>query len=549
MSDINIRLTSADLSNSLLSALKPTSLTVHFGVNSVPYAELSINPVADGVEGKTFIQSCDFDHNYRRKQLSVIVSAHVEAGGMNSRVCLRFDGVIDGLSFSQSPGNLSTQLVIKSKMQWLTEIAPKIIGLHPSSIDIFQIPTVLNWQRDPGTGNVLLQNTLSGAGVTGQLDSTKNIIDWYLSLLRAAITSQQNAVTTLAENSSEYLALGQVLKSQDIFKDGNLASIVLEQLDSIDTSAVQNLPVKAGASFMTGLLADSLVSMRDSVFANLIRFVSEMGCILVVGNSRSFIVPEAAYLTVPKPSVPALRQASRIPNIAFPAEYENFAFNDNGYVNLKGVYVIHDQNTNQYATTTVNNTDFGVYIDPDPTSKGNIQFTHIPQLASLGFVSSTLAGGQGVQQLLGTGSALLNQQVSADDVTSAVDAFSAQNLADQQIVRAFMDKWAQMAYCKMKYDDRVGSFSTVYKNSWTPGSMGSLYTRLPGIYCDFFVTSVTHHFQLNPPSSGVISTTVSFKGGRLGPNVNTGLDKIDLYAYGWNEAQAFCGNFLADITV
>ena len=551
MGDVSIRLESTDLNNTLVSALIPTSVTVHYGINSIPYVELSINPIADGVTGDTFIQICNFDKIYRRKQLSVIISTHVIAGNRDQNVCLRFDGIIDGLSFSQSPGGLTTQLVVKHKMQWLTEVAPKIVGIHPSSVDVFQLPAALDWQRDPATGDIILSRTLSGAGPPG-LDNTGNIIDWYVGLLRAAVTSQKEVTLSVEENASEYLALGSILKSQDIYKENGLADTVLDLIDSIDTSAIQGLPFKAGMAYLTGFIADTLVSMRDNIFANLVRFSAEMGCCVVVGRQKTFIVPEAAYLNVPKPGTPALRQVSSLNNTILPSEFENFTFNDNGFVNIKGVYIVHDPNTNQYATLQINNTDYGVFVDTDPEARGNIVFTHLPQYASIG-LANAIDGGEGTQQVLGgakqndPNNPLLAGQLKLEDAVDSAIKMSDNALVAQSRIRTFMDAWAQMAYCKMKYDDRTGSFNAVYNNAWAPGAMGYLYTRLPGIYCDFFVTGVTHNFQLNIPNGGSIVTTVSFKGGRLGPTANTGLPKVALYDYSWTNAQQFTNMFLDDV--
>lgn len=99
----------------------------------------------------------------------------------------------------------------------------------------------------------------------------------------------------------------------------------------------------------------------------------------------------------------------------------------------------------------------------------------------------------------------------------------------------------------MKYDDRSGSISSVFNNNWAPGMVGTLYTREPGTWLDYFVTDVNHSFSLSAPNGGSATTNIAYKGGRVGTTSDVGLDELTLYGYDYKEATVYGNKFLADI--
>ncbi|HEY8400049.1 MAG TPA: hypothetical protein VIK89_02235, partial [Cytophagaceae bacterium] len=96
-----------------------------------------------------------------------------------------------------------------------------------------------------------------------------------------------------------------------------------------------------------------------------------------------------------------------------------------------------------------------------------------------------------------------------------------------------LDYYAKLKFLQTKYLDRTGSFTTVFNPYWVPGTTGSLYTREPGLYVNFFVHTVTHDIGLAPPSIGRAVTQVSFNSARMSKDAQgvPGVTKEELFNY------------------
>lgn len=69
-----------------------------------------------------------------------------------------------------------------------------------------------------------------------------------------------------------------------------------------------------------------------------------------------------------------------------------------------------------------------------------------------------------------------------------------------------------------------------FNNNWVPGLPGYAYTRNPGLWLDFMVTSVTHTFSVS--SDFQAQTVVSFGSGRYSTEgESTGVEQDTFYAY------------------
>ena len=135
--------------------------------------------------------------------------------------------------------------------------------------------------------------------------------------------------------------------------------------------------------------------MEDTLFHNLLREINAYGCVLIIGNGTAFVIPESQYLQVTKNQSLYKGQHSNQFNIALPADYTSFNFNDHGENTIKGVYAIQDGTGDvcsypKAATGIIN----GCYIDPNPNVFGNIVLKTLPSLASSYIAYSAAFGGQ-----------------------------------------------------------------------------------------------------------------------------------------------------------
>ena len=519
-SNVQITLTSTNF-----PAVTPIGAIVNYGINKIPTALVPLDP-------SSLKLLCNFDQ-YRRTKVQLNIET--------TNGCLHFPGLVDGLSFSQTPGGLTATLVLKHEFQWLTELYPRIIGFAPTTNNIFRPNTTLkiDW------GNAARSEMMSQIQQYGlNLNFDANLVDFYINTLQVAVQSQN--ITQITNQDGTTLGLQTVLADSDISRK-NLRAYVLGLLRKINTSATAALNIKASSSKIADQVLQDMAMMRDNIFSNLTRLLGTIGCCIVIGNTQAFVVPEASYLLVPKiDSLQRGKTATR-PNIIFPAEYDHVSFNDNGFVNIKGVYVIADQGAKIAGSGPAAVVDMGYYSDPNPNANGNITVETLPTLVSYGLVEASVQGGAGLQPRIKQNKSLLGKQLTHGQVSLAVNSSNAKTYDSWAQRLIFMQQWAEMEYCKLKYDDRTGNINTYFRNNWAPGAAGTLYTRQPGTFIDFFVTDVVHNFTMSPPNSGTATTSISFKSGRMGTTTGTGIDTLQLYKYNYASAQSFSQLFINDI--
>ena len=377
-----------------------------------------------------------------------------------------------------------------------------------------------------------------------ELTFDTNVVKFYIALMKMAIETQQPTVA--AKDSNIATGLVSVLTQADSAK-AKILSTVLSLLDTINTTATDKCEALAGSSAMIDLVTKNICSMQDNILTNLISMLGELGCILVIGNDKAFTVPEAGYLKVPKIPPTHKQQISVQHNVIFPAEYDSVSFNDGGYVNIKGMYVVADAAAGPNPISTPVNIEEGSYVDKSANANGNIQTVTMPTYINWGLVSSAINGSQGIQPFIQSHWELLPKKIYTSEATTTA-LNSAEMIIQTSLAKTkLMNQWAEMEYCKTKYDDRTGSIHCYFNMNWAPGAMGTLYTLQPGTYLDFFVTNVTHNFQLTPPNSGEATTSIAFKSGRLGATANIGIEQLSFYKYDYAASQDFCSKFITDI--
>ena len=542
-SEIQITLTGDGIPN-----IVPIGASVSYGINRLPVASVQLNP-------QSLSLLCDFD-TVRRKNVTLNIKTN--------RGCIVFEGVIDGNSISQQPGSLTTSLIIRHKYTFLNEIYPRMIGLSAGSANAFAITNVITY--NPGEVEKGVERIEAGNGEGGQeglyledsqlfgfeqygLSTNQNLMDFLVAFNKVLIKAQMNSrlLQTKVTYADEPNNLYSILDAADI-NAHLMGPVALNLLSSIVTKYTSKFALTAATPSLAGPIIKDVGFLEDTLFSNLIKMINEYNCVFVIGNNHAYIVPEAAYLAVPKTASLRRTQKSAQYNIALPADYESFTFSDNGENTVKGVYVIPDPvQTTQWGMST-SHVISGVYLDPNPNVFGNIVVKSIPAVAGIAMGYAAAVGSQGIQSNIKSQTPLINAPVQTADVQASMDTAAA-TLNSNWVIpyRNYINQWAEIEYCKIKYDDRVGSISMPFNNNWIPGGVGSIYTRQPGTYIDFYVTEVTHTFSVSVPASGSANTSVSFKGGRPGAS-DPGLDTISLFDYSYTDNISFCNDFIKDIS-
>jgi hypothetical protein len=542
--EIVISLTSPDQDlNRVLSNIGIVGATFNYGINKLPTVNVHINPAGLGL-------LCDFDLARRR---NVTVRVNSTLG------CLQFDGVIDGQSISQQPGSLTASLIVKHKFIFLNEVYPRILGLHAGSSNMFAINQPITWDSShfantvPGqaqAGNFLATNQqLYGYELLG-LRTDLQIIDFIVGLCKVIVQSQLASKflkpTDIYQESSNSLA--EVIQAAQINAQ-NQGKVVLDLIKMINTDFTQGFVLKACAPGIASKIIEDISLLEDTLFSSLIKLLNQYGCVFVVGHNSAFIIPETPFLKVTKNQNLKQKRLSSQYNVALPADYETFNFQDVGDNTIKGVYVIHEplgaSSIYGAAGTDVIN---GSFIDPNPNVFGNIVVKTLPNIATTYMSYAACHGSQGIQQNIKNKSRLISGPLQTMEANTAMQKTHDALARDvYQPIKNYMNQWAEIEYCRIKYSDRVGSINLPFSQNWTPGAPGSIYTRNPGTYIDFYVTDVSHNFSISGPNSGSANTTVSFNGGRPGAATQDGLDRISLYDYSYSDSLDFCDRFVRDI--
>lgn len=568
-----------------------TGATISYGINKVPIAHVYISSVGYNQEAGLNVL-CDFDF-FRRCPVILVIKTKTD--------CLRFKGIIDGHSISQSPGNLTASFVIKHNFTLLTEVYPRLIGGNASTSNKFAMPQGIKVEPS------IASNPYLNSGVSGVVAEyafyaaftqiynqdfkfDQLAIRFLISLLQILVRSQSKWNDQLEGTTESQYGNFLQLKCALSLNAQSMYEPVMNLISTIDPSFTDGFQVHATDALIGIHIQNNIALLEDTMFTGFVRMLEEYGCLLVVANNRAYVLPEAPYLKPIGLSImPGIgmvnsinpNKAARVPNVAFPGDYESFSFNDVGENTVKGVFVIAESMGNNTDWTTRGGASGinGIYtedlnlepckLNPPPSTStghspinqnrvfGNIEVKTIPGLATSFMTATLYHKTSALKNKIEDGSVKPDNQDSTlaaiNRVTSAKAALDVKlgTEADKDYIQKmteYLHQQAEIEYCRIKYGDRTGNITMPFNNNWAPGASGSLYTRTPGFRIDFFVTDVTHNFTISAPNSANASTSVSFRGGRAGASINTGLDRVTLYDYDYTLSQKFCSAFLTDLS-
>jgi hypothetical protein len=513
VSDVAINMTVAGYSNIFI----PIGISLTYGYNMIPQAVVNVD-----IRQAAMSALCNFDA-YRRQP--VYINIKTPSG------CLVFEGLADGLSLGQQMGRVQLQLVVKNKFQTLTEILAKFPGITPNSLDIFSRPPGIVLDN---TENDLAANLMVGARA---FELTGDVISLIVGLLNemlngqtALLSSQQNTSTMalptdfleiLASNSGS-LATGRTL------------------LSNINMQYAQSIQVNGHNPAICEFLTKSIINADGNIFDLLISMLSQFNCALVIGNDVAFVVPEIGFMKVPKPNPRSIGSGamSSVPNIIYPAQYDSISFNDNGYKDIKACYIYADTSLGSGIQNGTRGEIQGGYVDPNAT--GGVFVTQLPYFMVIGAEFFNYEHAPVMR------TRVANRQTNASDSKVTVDMamLDAMNQRDKmddanrRLKEGFINNWAQLQYLNLKYKDRTGSINMIFNPRIAPGAVGSVYTRVPGTFIDFYVTGVNHTLSIEAPNTATANTSVSFNCGRLGAGLQSqGIDGVTFFG-GFNGADS-----------
>lgn len=532
MSEVSVTITGLPFSEKAV-----TGVSIDYGVNSIPTATLSLDMPYIQQNSPDIL--CNPD-NYKRRSTACIISIKSKTG------CHKFYGYFDGINAYQGVGGLAYSAVIKNIFIRLTEVFPKFPGVSPGSVNPFNRIDLLTVDKN----NEQLRFSEAWPSVLMKNNENYTLGQFIVGIL-GFIVSQQLAVEEL-EGISNRNKLNELMRNVAYVEN---AGIVKSLLDQVDTSFISESVVKA--DYCAPELHQLVVGTTEvaTMWELLLRALAYVGCNVVIGGDKLFVVPQACYLKFGTPPTignvgndPSKQEFPQVPNVAYPVVYDNLSIDDNGFINVGHVFVTGSSSAANVAHCPDLTYSLGVYPDEGQEK----------ELADDGSTGIALME---VDQFFFTGLSrgyLLNKtpvdNISAGKFISSLDEINEPNKEDmvKQIrylqdeiqgsrTQQLLNNYAKARFMEIKYKDRTGMFSGIFNPNWVVGSTGCLFSRLPGMYYNFFVTSVTHSIKLSAPNQGAASTQVSFNTVRSAgsPAAINGLDKDDLYQYTTEKMKQF----------
>jgi len=516
----NVKVT---ISGELSGVITPIGVTITYPKSGLAIAIVDVDPTTTSL-----IASVD---SYRHTSATITITT--PSGS------IKFVGFFDGLTFNQTRGGFAYQAVFKSKFQDLMYIYPRLFGVSCGT-EYFcrkSVATIPPTQNDELIVNWTPNNKKIPPGP---------ILRYYINCLISFVESQKNSSSVLQMRVSDQKQILELLQNPVYQKQLNYAESLLA---SIDTSAADGCILNGSSLDGFAKIQQYVTARTNNLFELLVNGLNGFGCSYFSGANTMFVVPENTFLALDTRNTPGYRQESAIINVAYPAQFTNLSFNDNGYRDIRYCVLVGPQGWITGANYQPVQTTLGLYEDKDSKSTG-IVILPVPDLLSM-----ITSGAAGIIQkdartnlAAGNGHSLnnTNQVGDTDKSTKKEDSVVTTSSNVIEGARIKYNKWAQIKYYQLKYADRTGSILMSFNPNWCPGTSGLAYTRYPGILVDFFVDSVSHRVSLTAPNTGEATTAIQFSSGRVNGASISGADEF--YNYDLAKMKKIQKSFVQDIS-
>lgn len=548
-----------------LEGTTPIGVDISFPVGGIPTAIVDLapgGPETIKIEGTASGVLANIDAEKRKKDITISVGVDVWASATNKKThkSLKFVGLLDGLSISNSVGGTSYQAVIKNKAQILLELTTRTPGIDPAGIDPFKQSNFVNVDSSGDTESITGWNNLLD---DAELDPT-SVLTYYTSIIKEILNLQQGKYKEyigrepLPDGSTPYEEIFDDPRYQKAIARGKEVFDAID-LDAASTGAISSIDAEEEPS--NSAMHRILSQGPTSLLQNYQSFLNVIGCDLIFGNTKAFVIP---YNSVIKQKTKAPKQAemqgSKF-NVAYPADYNSYIYNDNGYRDIASVIV-------ERADYLSGGQQSGSFFDEGSA----VHFKdkkNITQASGVHVVSAHV---------------FMEQAPNRDDATTNKDASDqmdngnkAKNLVDskysgyagtiekakkateeaeqktaedyQTFAEKMFKNYAETKFYQERYKDRTGSVTMDFNPNWVPGTSGTLYIRSSNMFLVFYVTSVRHRIDISPPNTGSATTTVTYSCGRMytAGSECPGIDRDEYLGYDIKKEDAVKAKWYADI--
>jgi hypothetical protein len=542
-----------------LSGITPIGFSVTYQIGAIPTAEVSfapgnIQPLK--ISGPPTGLLANVDSEKRKKDVTVNVEVNTYAGAEAGRKIrkLKFVGLLDGVSIHNLVGGNAYHAVLKNKAQVLLELTTVMPGLYPSSVNIYKNPDHSITLKTGGSEDTAVKAW--GRLVVDEAVFSKPPIECYTEIIKLIIKKQQDGWQTFCGTNR---ILGEMQVFSKIFEDPRYKKALntaKEIFDKIDLSAVQggSQPKKSGMQLVFQGLANTFAGGPTILLENYLNFLHSVGVTLIFSNTKIFAVPINSVINQ-ELTVPSFKKIQDKPNICYPADYNSYTYNDNGYRDIATVLV----STAGYVGgtylggITFDNGAVAHFAEQKNQSQASgvlVVQAHPWLLAS---PIATLATDSKEGRKTQDQPSISQTEEGAEDFTSSSqeakgDAASRQKEKDKDVqkqLKTVLDNYAETKFYQSRYSDRQGSITMDFNPDWVPGTSGALYVRESQMWLVFYVVSVTHRIEVGAPANGTAITIINYNCGRMGKKP-PGVDKDEFLGYDKGKEQKVRDQFIQD---
>jgi len=527
-----------------LAGLTCMGARVTYGINQIPTCQVIIDPAAP--DAASLLD--DPDSLLRRNACDITLS--VDSPDMIEQITFR--GLFDGISTSQTIGSTQITACFKSQFQYLLETYTKIPGLNAMGSNPFQrlSPFIKNI-GNAGSGS--FESLLLGAGLS--LDGTgQNPYQFYLNLAKFAFKVQTGNLSQLTGtppggDSNGIGTLIDLLKTTNYQAGAQTGALLLNQFD---TSIIGAIPSTLTATAVSNIsyLFDTYLNNSDVMWDNLCQFYNALGVNLVVGNTKVFMLPDNGFLT-------PVQGAEGTTNQALSSEFLSWNYDSNGWKDVGLVALIRDYGFTGTGIGTGLGSRLPMFVGAYPPGGENpvTRSSGMVVLRQHPFMFYDAAGYNEV------GNCAKRTATMTPDMTSNYPSASTWSggkvpwvptlqqsaTTGDDVLTNVANNYAQTKLYQLRYGDRVGSITLPLNSNWAPGACGVLETKQGGVYCFFFVQSVTHELSISSSNTGNATTTVVFSCGRVGTNPLS-IGKDEFFNYTPDQMHSMAQQFVVDVS-
>jgi len=555
--------TDVKLSVTPLPGVTPTGISINFSAGAIPVCTVDFAPAEQGVikiEGGAAGILANPDKYKRLTEITVDIDVTSHSGqNKTTNNTFTWSGLLDGVNLSNNVGNNTYQAVLKGRAQTLLELTTLTPGLTPSSVNIYKNPyySIIGASSD---GDENVEKAWSSFELSGELDFGQDPLKFYVDLLKLIVNNQLGGYQNYLGNetmTNSSVALEKVFSEERYIRALTKAQ---KLLDTIDISAVDGgtlAQLTTSYPNASAKIKDYFFSGPNILLENFMNFLGFIGCTLVFGDEKIFVVPERSFIKQTHTS-PGIKEESSTPNATYPADYNGYTYNDNGYRDVLAVILSNEMpiGGTQLVDLPYDPGLVGVYKDENELTQASGVLV-VPEHPFSMFYNNNDNNFHDAHELKdtadSTGQAYHPESKKYDDALGSPDEKQAERATDKKQKYADilsggedLNNYAEIKFYQARYGDRRGSITMSFNTKWAPGASGTLYVRETGFSLDFWVESVTHRVDMTPPAGGSAITIINFCCGRMG-TTPVGVEEDKFTGYNKGKETEFINNFISDI--